>query len=188
MIGGAAQSYRPQFSISAVAADETNHPVLGQLTVNQPLFRGGRTWAEVGRAKSQVRAGLAQLTNVEEGVLLDAVTAYMDVVRDAATLKLAARTALPCCRKQLDATQNQFKVGELTRAPMWRNRRRAFPAAQADLTHAQFGQLQISRSNFEHYHRPACRHAGEQHPAVLALPGSSRTATDRRSLSPPIRW
>ena len=49
------------------------------------IFRGGRTYAEVGRAKAQVRAGENELLNTEENVLLNAVTAYMDVVRDEAT-------------------------------------------------------------------------------------------------------
>ena len=37
----------------------TDHPLQGQLTVTQPLFRGGKTIAEVGRAKALVRQGRA---------------------------------------------------------------------------------------------------------------------------------
>src|ERR1700722_17144252 len=41
----------------------TEHPITGQVTLSQPIFRGGRTYAEVGRAKAQVRAGENELTN-----------------------------------------------------------------------------------------------------------------------------
>lgn len=33
------------------------HPIAGQVTVTEPIFRGGRTYAEIGRAKALVRAG-----------------------------------------------------------------------------------------------------------------------------------
>ena len=59
------------------------------MTLNQPIFRGGRTWAEIGRAKALVRAGRAQLAGAEQTVLLAAVTAYMDVVRDQAIVESA---------------------------------------------------------------------------------------------------
>lgn len=173
-LGGLGNLTPAQQKAFGVSADSTNHPVLGQLTLSQPLFRGGRTWAEVGKAKSQVRAGIADLTNVEEGVLLDAVTAYMDVVRDAATVNLR-QSNVAVLKKQLDATQEQFKVGELTRTDVAQSQAR-LAGAQADLTQA-VGQLEISRSNFEHFvGRPATML--EQHPAFPGLPTSIEAATD----------
>ncbi|HEY1837079.1 MAG: TolC family outer membrane protein [Rhizomicrobium sp.] len=170
LIGGA-RSLPPSFGVSSAA---TNHPLLGQVVISQPLFRGGRTWAEIGRAKSQVRAGAAQLTDVEEGVLLDAVTAYMDVVRDAATVRLRQNN-VAVLQKQLDATQEQFKVGELTRTDVAQSQAR-LAGAQADLT-AAVGQLQISRSNFEHFvGRPA--ELLQEHPAFPPLPLSESAAID----------
>ena len=174
MIGGLGSLTPAQQKSFGIFADSTNHPMLGQVTLTQPLFRGGRTWAEVGKAKSQVRAGVADLTNVEEGVLLDAVTAYMDVVRDAATVKLRQNN-VDVLKKQRDATQEQFKVGELTRTDVSQAQAR-LAGAQADLTQA-VGQLEISRSNFEHFvGRPAM--TLEQHPAFPALPASIDAATD----------
>lgn len=66
----------------------TDHPLNGQLSVSQPLFRSGRTIAEISRAKALVRAARAQLTATEQTVLLSAATAYMNVVRDTAIVKL----------------------------------------------------------------------------------------------------
>src|SRR6266566_4688508 len=39
-------------------------------SLNEPLFRGGRTVADIRRAKALVRAGQAQLANAEQTVLL----------------------------------------------------------------------------------------------------------------------
>ncbi len=144
----------------------SDHPITGQLTVSEPIFRGGRTYAEVGRAKAQVRAGESELTNTEENVLLNAVTAYMDVVRDEATLRLRQNN-VTVLQKQLDATQEQFKVGELTRTDVAQAQAR-LSGAQSDVITAE-GQLNVSRSNFEHYiGRPA--ETLEEHPPLPPLP------------------
>ncbi|HEX3674297.1 MAG TPA: TolC family outer membrane protein [Rhizomicrobium sp.] len=147
---------------------QLTHPLTSQIVVSQPLYRGGRTVAEVGRAKAQVRAGRAQLTNTEENVLLDAVTAYMDVVRDAKSLKLK-QTNVADLQKQLDATVEQRKVGELTLTDVAQARAR-LSGAQADLVNAQ-GQLQVSRSSFEHtIGRPA--ETLEQRPPMPVMPAT----------------
>ncbi|MGD0190035.1 MAG: TolC family outer membrane protein [Rhizomicrobium sp.] len=148
------------------------HPLTTQVTVAEPVFRGGRTYAEVGKAKATVRAGRAQLVNTEQSVLFDAVSAYMDVVRDEATLKLRQNN-VAVLQKQLDATQEQFRVGELTRTDVAQSQAR-LAGAQADLVTAQ-GQLAVSRSNFEHViGRPA--ETLEDQPAFPRLPSSQDTA------------
>ena len=54
------------------------------------------------------------MTDTEQTVLLNAVTAYMNVVRDAAVLELN-RNNEKVLQRQLEATQARFDVGELTR-------------------------------------------------------------------------
>lgn len=148
------------------------HPLTSQLSVTEALFRGGRTYAEIAKAKALVKAGRAQLTVVEETVLVDAVTAYMDVVRDEATLGLRQNN-VAVLQKQLDATQEQFKVGELTRTDVAQSQAR-LAGAQSDLVTAE-GQLGISRSNFEHV---VGRAAGtlETEPGLPKLPASENDA------------
>src|ERR1700679_4123251 len=149
-----------------------SHPLSGQLVISQPLFRGGRTVAEVSRAKAQVRAGRAQLSNTEEDVLLDAVTAYIDVVRDAKTLRLR-QSNVAGLQKQLDATEQQRKVGELTRTDVAQAQAR-LSGAEADLTTAK-GQLQVSRSSFEHViGRPA--ETLEENPPLAVMPKTQEQA------------
>jgi outer membrane protein len=148
------------------------HPLSDQVTIAEPIFRGGRTYAEIRKAKAQVRAGRAQLLNAEQEVLFDAVSAYMDVVRDEATLKLRQNN-LTVLQKQLDATQEQFRVGELTRTDVAQSQAR-LAGAQADFVTAQ-GQLAVSRSNFEHViGRPA--ETLEAEPALPKLPASEESA------------
>jgi outer membrane protein len=62
-------------------ATTTAHPLTAGVSLTENIYRGGRTAAEISKAKAAVRAGVAQLSLTEEGVLLDGVTAYMNVVR-----------------------------------------------------------------------------------------------------------
>jgi TolC family type I secretion outer membrane protein len=93
---------------------ETNEPREILLDVEQPLYRGGRTVNGVARAEAEVQAQRARLRSVEQDVLLSAVAAYMDVWRDEAVLLLNINNEKVLAR-QLEATQDRFDVGELTR-------------------------------------------------------------------------
>ncbi|HVU19353.1 MAG TPA: TolC family outer membrane protein [Rhizomicrobium sp.] len=123
----------------------TDHPLNGQITVSQPIFRSGRTIAEISRAKALVRAARAQLTATEQTVLLAAVTAYMNVVRDSAIVRLREHN-VEVLRRQRDSTQLEFKAGSLTRTDVAQSEAR-LAVAQSDLTTAR-GQLAISRADF----------------------------------------
>ncbi|MDX1421788.1 MAG: TolC family outer membrane protein [Kiloniellales bacterium] len=93
---------------------ETTEPWEVLLGVEQPLYRGGRTVAGVARAEAEVQAQRARLRSIEQEVLLAAVSAYMDVWRDEAVLQLNINNEKVLGR-QLEATQDRFDVGELTR-------------------------------------------------------------------------
>jgi len=123
----------------------TDHPLNGAATVTQPIFRSGRTIAEIGRAKALVRSGRAQLTATEQTILLDAVTAYMNVVRDTAIVKLREHN-VSVLRRQRDSTQLEFKAGSLTRTDVAQSEAR-LAKATSDLTSAR-GQLATSRADF----------------------------------------
>jgi outer membrane protein len=98
----------------------------------------------------------------------------MDVVRDTAIVKLRQQNVQVLTR-QRDSTQAEFNAGSLTRTDVAQSQAR-LAGAQADLTQA-VGQLEISRSNFEHFvGRPAVML--EEHPAFPGLPTSIEAATD----------
>jgi len=137
---------KEQIEVSGLPGKVSDKVTRGQLTVTENIFRGGRTYAEIGRAKALVRAGRAQLVGTEETVLLAAVTAYVDMVRDSAILDLRQKN-VDVLKKQLSATQIEFDAGSLTRTDVAQAQAR-LASAQSDLTTAQ-GQIAISRANFE---------------------------------------
>jgi TolC family type I secretion outer membrane protein len=114
--------------------------------VTQPLYRGGRTVAGTERAENEVLAQRARLATTEQDVLLSAVTAYADVWRDQSVLALNINNEQVLAR-QLEATQDRFDVGELTRTDVAQSESR-LSSATADRIGAQ-GNLSSSRATFE---------------------------------------
>ncbi|HZH26964.1 MAG TPA: TolC family outer membrane protein [Azospirillaceae bacterium] len=124
----ALSNYRPNAQADASAGVQrlSSESVLGAniagtlqprslgVAITQPIYRGGRTGAQVSRAENTVQAARANLIAVEQDVLLDAATAYLDVVRDQAVLELTINNE-QVIRRQLEATQDRFRVGEVTR-------------------------------------------------------------------------
>ncbi len=84
------------------------------LTLNQNLFRGFQDRATRKQRLREIDAGRAQLANVEQQVLLDAVTAYMNVLRDEAVVELN-KNNVQVLERQLQASRDRFRVGEVTR-------------------------------------------------------------------------
>ena len=93
---------------------QTLSPLTATLSVAQPLYRGGRTRAGTRQAEATVLAARADLLATEQDVLLAAVTAYLDVLRDQAIVRLN-RNNEQVLRRQLEATRDRFEVGEITR-------------------------------------------------------------------------
>jgi outer membrane protein len=112
----------------------------------QPLFRGFRTVSAVSAAEATVRAGWETLRITESSVLLEAVTAYGDVVRDTAIVRLRENNVTVLTR-DLRATQDRFNVGEVTRTDVAQAQaRRAAAVAALDLARSN---LKTSRATFE---------------------------------------
>lgn len=124
-------------------AKENRSPTTFNLAVQQPLFRGFRTSAQIRQAKNSVKAERARLIGVEQGVLLAAATAYMDVVRDQAVLVLNKGNE-QVLRRQLQATRDRFEVGEVTRTDVSQAEARVARAV-ADRVQAE-GALEISKA------------------------------------------
>ncbi|MCH8348193.1 MAG: TolC family outer membrane protein [Proteobacteria bacterium] len=85
-----------------------------QLRVDQPLFNGFQRHFNRKEAKAFVKAGRAQLLQIEQNVLLSAVTAYMDVLRDEAIYGLTDNN-VQVLGRQKEASDARFQVGEITR-------------------------------------------------------------------------
>lgn len=141
----ALSNWRPRVTVAAEAgrsrsdsnlptvSDDYRSPRRATLSVQQPLYRGGRTVAGVRQARNQIAAGQAVLTAIEQSVLLAAATAYMNVVRDQAVLELSLGN-VEVLRRQLEATQDRFRVGEITKTDV--------AQAEARLAQAIAGRVQ----------------------------------------------
>jgi outer membrane protein len=84
------------------------------LTATQTLYNGFQTSNKTRQAESQVQAARESLRNAEQAVLLSAVTAYMNLLRDGAILDLQRRN-VEVLQEQLRQTRDRFNVGEVTR-------------------------------------------------------------------------
>ncbi len=91
-----------------------NSPFSTGITASQTLFNGFQTANRTRAAESQVLAARATLRTTEQSVLLDAVTAYMNLLRDTAILGLQ-KNNVEVLQEQLRQTRDRFNVGEVTR-------------------------------------------------------------------------
>jgi TolC family type I secretion outer membrane protein len=141
--------------------DESDNIYQNQgLSISEPLFRGGATWSSYNAAKQRVRAGQFRLSGVEQQVLLDAITAYMDVVTSSSILELS-RNNREVLQKQLTASQDRFQVGEVTRTDVAQSEAR-LSNAKAQVVAAE-GQVISAIAAFE-------RVIGHKPEKVLTLP------------------
>jgi outer membrane protein len=83
------------------------------VTVTQTLFNGFKTANSVRVAELQVQSGREALRNVGQGVLLDAVTAYSNVLANQSLVE-AQRTNVAFLRETLAITQRRLNAGDVT--------------------------------------------------------------------------
>jgi outer membrane protein len=83
------------------------------LTVSQTLFNGFKTANTVRQSEAQVRSGREALRNVGQGVLLDAVTAYTNVLANQSLVE-AQRVNVTFLRETLATTRKRLESGDVT--------------------------------------------------------------------------
>jgi outer membrane protein len=143
-VTGSADVSRTHTSSSAAPA-ATFSPRGFSISVTQPVFQGFRALNSVKQAEAVVLAGREALLNTEQNVLLDAVAAYVDVVRDLSIVSLQ-RNNLKVLNEQLRATQDRFSVGEVTRTDVAQAEARVSRAISAlNLAEANYN---TSRANY----------------------------------------
>jgi outer membrane protein len=123
-----------------------------QATLTQPLYNGGKTQASLNRAKNQVMAERSNLIAQEQTSFINTVIAYVGpaiplsasqvqvgVIETQQLLALAINNE-QVLAKQLQATNDRFRVGEITRTDV----------AQAEAALAQAtAQRQTAEGNLE---------------------------------------
>jgi outer membrane protein len=83
------------------------------VTVTQVLFNGFKTANSVRVAEFQVQSGREALRNTGQGVLLDAVTAYMNVLANQAQVE-SQRTSVAVLREIQATTKRRLDAGDVT--------------------------------------------------------------------------
>ena len=129
------------------------------LSLDLLLYDFGATPLRIEAAKETVLATRASLVEVEQSVLLDAVTAYMDMRLETETV-LLAENSLRLNQRELRAARDRFEVGEITRTDVSQAEAR-LAQARSVLALSQ-GDLEIARARFNL--------AVGEFPGVLAAP------------------
>ena len=115
------------------------------VTVTQTLFNGFKTANSVRVAELQVQSGREALRNVGQGVLLDAVTAYTNVLANQSLVE-AQRTNVSFLQETLAITQRRLKAGDVTPTDTSQAEAR-LSRGQADLNAAEVN-LAVSQATY----------------------------------------
>ncbi|MGD9508952.1 MAG: TolC family outer membrane protein [Geminicoccaceae bacterium] len=91
---------------------ETRVGPIGAVSVNIPIWTGGRADAAVAGARARIEAGLAALRGTEQDVFLRAATAYVDVLRDEQVVEVSREHARELAA-ELSSVKRRLAAGEL---------------------------------------------------------------------------
>ncbi len=139
-----------------------------------PVYQGGRVRNATHAADARVDSGRESLRATEGNVFVQAVSAYMDVLRDRAIVQLDINN-VKVLQTNLDATNDQFAAGSLTRTDVAQSKARLEDGN---------AQLTTARSNLvnseEGYRRVIGSSAGilDQPPPLPVLPDTPDRAED----------
>ncbi|MGJ4962595.1 TolC family outer membrane protein [Bradyrhizobium sp. HKCCYLRH3061] len=143
------------------------------VTVTQTLFNGFRTANSVRMAELQVQSGREALRNVGQGVLLDAVTAYTNVLANQSLVE-AQRSNVAFLRETLSVTQRRLNAGDVTPTDASQAEAR-LARGQSDLNAAEVN-LAISQATYAQVIGMAPGQLRAADPIDRLLPGSREDA------------
>ncbi|WP_407152555.1 TolC family outer membrane protein [Bradyrhizobium sp. ORS 86] len=121
-----------------------NAPRSAGITLNQSLFNA-QTAPRVRAAESQVSSAREGLRVLEQTVMLQAATIYMDYLRDSAIVEVQ-RSNTRVLEQTLKQTQDRFNVGEVTRTDVAQSEAQLAAGRTQQLTAES--NLTTTRSNF----------------------------------------
>jgi outer membrane protein len=109
------------------------------LTLDQPIFNGGSSVAELKAAQSAFRASKGNYYAKEQNIFLDEITNYLTCVEAMEKYNIS-KISVRSNRTQLEAVKEKFKLGESTETEV--------ASAESGLASAQANQS-ITYANFE---------------------------------------
>lgn len=101
-----------------------------EVTLDQPLFRGGRTLAEVSAARNNITANALVLSAAEQSILYETAVVYMDLLQNKVIVDLNNQN-VSLVERELSEAEARFELGVLTRTDVSQARAR-LAQAQAD--------------------------------------------------------
>ena len=125
--------------------DDFSENFSASVTGSLLLYDGGATRAGVQGAAADIDESRYLLANSEQDVMLDSITAYVDVRRDEQFVRLAQNN-VDVITQQLQAAQDRFEVGEVTRTDV-SQAEAALAAARSNVA-INRGALEASRQAF----------------------------------------
>lgn len=150
--GSYGHQYSEQTSISRTPLGNTQTTINGEHnpasvggTITQNVFNGFQTSNRTRAAESQVSSAREGLRVLEQTVLLQAATAYMDYLRDAAIVEVQ-RNNIRVLDQTLKQVQDRFSVGEVTRTDVAQSEAQ-LAAGRSQLLVAE-ANLNTTRANF----------------------------------------
>ena len=149
--------------------------ITASLSANMLLYDFGRSQLGIDAAKETVLATRAGLVDIENTVLFNAVSAYLDVRRSEAFVDLRMNN-VRLLTQQLRATRDRFEVGEVTRTDVSLSEAR-LAAARSGLA-AEQGGLARAREQFK---AVVGRYPGNlaPPPRTPTVPSSEKAARDK---------
>jgi outer membrane protein len=124
----------------------TTTPYSYGVSVTQNLFNGFQTTNKTRTAESQVLAGREGLRVMEQTVLLNAATVYMDVLRDTANVQIQ-QSNVSALRQVLTETNKRFSVQDVTATDVAQAQAQ-LAAAESALLNAEY-TLATSTAQYE---------------------------------------
>lgn len=146
------------------------------VTVSQTLYNGNRTANSVRIAELQVRSGREALRNVGQGVLLDGVIAYTNVLANQSLVE-AQQANVASLKETLGVTQKRLNAGDVTPTDTSQAQAR-LARGQADLNAAEVA-LSISQATYAQVIGNSPARLSPAAPVDRLLPRSREDATSR---------
>ncbi|QPF81759.1 TolC family outer membrane protein [Bradyrhizobium genosp. L] len=173
-VSGGYQYTDEQLSANTAPIHGTQNPAQAALTVNQSLYNA-QTPQKVRAAESQVSSAREGLRVLEQTVILNAATIYMDYLRDAAIVEVQ-RSNTRVLEQTLKQTQDRFNVGEVTRTDVAQSEAQ-LAAGRTQQLQAE-SQLTTTRSNFRRIIGNEPQNLAPGSPVDRYLPASLASAVE----------
>lgn len=151
----------------------TYNTIGNQLSIglSQPIFRGFATTEGTAMAEANVKAGQANLLAQEQQVLFNAARAYMDVYEYRELIALQKEN-VRALQGQLNAANERFRVGEITRTDV-AQARASLSAAKGQLS---LYQAQLATNEATFLQVVGSPPGATPYPKMPSLPGSLEDA------------